>query len=189
MTMIALTGPAVEPLTLADVKAHLRLDGTAEDDYLAGLIRVARDHLERACGLVPITRRYRLHLESVSEDGVIQILKGPVQAIDGIRAYDAAGNSQDVPAGRFPFDRENVPARLSTPSGLLASLGVNGVDVDFTAGFGLTGNEVPDTIRRALLLHVAQMFEYRGSVNLADQPAVLPDGYERLLAPFRMRGL
>lgn len=189
MTIVSLSGPAVEPLALADVKAHLRLTDAAEDEYVAGLVKVARDHLERATGLVPVTRRYRLHLESVSEDGVILILKGPVQGIDRIQVYDAAGNPQDVPASGFFVERDGVPARLVTPPGLLAPLAANGLDVEFTAGFGATAPDVPDSLRRALLLHVAQMYEYRGAVSLADQPAILPDGYERLVAPFRTLAL
>jgi uncharacterized phiE125 gp8 family phage protein len=189
MTHILLSAPAVEPVTLADVKAHLRIGDAVEDAYLTGLIRVARDHLERATGLLPITQSWRLALDGVAPDGVIQILKGPVQRIDAIRAYDAQGKPQALPLTGLAFERDCVPARLSTPVGALAGLGVNGVEVDFTAGFGATGNEVPDSIRRALLLHVAQMFEYRGAVTLADQPAVLPDGYDRLLAPFARRGL
>ena len=66
---------------------------------------------------------------------------------------------------------------------------LNGIEIDFTAGFGESGTDVPDTLKRALLLHVAAMFEYRGAVSAADQPAVLPEGYDRLLAPFRMWGL
>lgn len=189
MTIVSLSGPAVEPLTLSEAKAHLRIADAVEDTYLAGLIRVAREHLERATGLVATNQSFRLHLDSVSEDGMIQILKGPVQTIDAIRVYDAAGQPKTVSLQGIVVERGSMPARLSTPPGLIAAQGVNGIDIDFTAGFGATGNEVPDTIRRALLLHVAQMFEYRGAVTVADQPAVLPDGYDRLLDPFRWRRL
>jgi uncharacterized phiE125 gp8 family phage protein len=44
-------------------------------------------------------------------------------------------------------------------------------------------------LRRAMLLHVAQMYEFRGAISLAQQPAAVPQGYERLIAPFMRRGL
>nr|WP_316653295.1 head-tail connector protein [uncultured Gellertiella sp.] len=189
MTYILLSAPAAEPLTLADVKAHLRLDGTAEDDVLTSLIRVARDHLERATGLLPITQSHRLCLDSVCEDGVIQLVKGPVQRIDAIRVYGADGVAAGIDPARAAFDRNVLPARLMLATPAVSGQAINGIEVDFTAGFGASGNEVPDSIRRALLLHVAGMYEYRGAVPVADQPAVLPEGYDRLIAPFRIRRL
>lgn len=189
MTYALLSMPAAEPLTLGDVKAHLRIDTTDEDGLLTGLIRVAREHLERATGLMLITQSFRLYLDSVSEDGIIRVLKGPLQRLDAIRIYDAAGFPVELDVSAIPFERGVVAGRILAGSGLITSRAIQGVEVDFTGGFGASGNEVPDSIRRALLLHVAAMFEYRGAVALADQPAVLPDGYERLLGPFQMRRL
>ena len=42
MTLIRTVEPAAEPVTLADVKAHLRLDTDADDTLLSGLIAAAR---------------------------------------------------------------------------------------------------------------------------------------------------
>ena len=184
MTTIPIAAPAAEPLTLAEVKAHLRIEGAAEDDYLLGLIRVARAHLERSTGLCLITQSFRLVLESVSEDRVIQLLKGPVQAIDAIRVYDGAGTPRALSVPLLALDREGPPVRLRLPASLDLPMAENGIEIEFTAGFGASGAEVPDSLKRAMLLHVARMFDYRGAVTLDNQPAVLPDGYERLVQPF-----
>ncbi len=184
MTLITVTPPAGEPLTLAETKAHLRLDGTAEDDTLKALAAVARDHLERTTGLCLITRKLRLAVESICEDGVIQMLNGPVQSIDRITLYDGAGNPSDFPSASIRFDRDGPPTRLVFRELPDPASSENGIEVDFTAGFGATGREVPDSIRRALLLHVATLYEFRGAVPLDQQPAAIPEGYERLLAPF-----
>lgn len=55
MTYAQTTPPSAEPLTLAEVKAHLRLDGSDEDALLASLISTAREHLERETGLCLIS--------------------------------------------------------------------------------------------------------------------------------------
>lgn len=189
MTYLSLASPLAEPLTLAEVKAHLRIDGSTDDDYLAGLVRVARDHLERATGLCLIRRRLRLALESVCEDGVIQILKGPVQSLEKMTLYDGAGSPSDYPVRGLSFDRDGPPTRLVLPPGFDGARARNGLEIDFTAGFGDAGTDVPDSLRRALLLHVAVMFDYRGAVTIEDQPAALPDGYGRLIQPFLATGL
>ena len=46
MKCMLLAGPAMEPVLLAEMKAHLRLDGTAEDDLLGALIAAARVAVE-----------------------------------------------------------------------------------------------------------------------------------------------
>ncbi|MBU2329476.1 MAG: phage head-tail connector protein, partial [Alphaproteobacteria bacterium] len=63
MTIIELTPPALEPLTLAEIRAHLRLDGEEEDALLLALAIVAREHLERETGLVLAAREFRLCLD------------------------------------------------------------------------------------------------------------------------------
>lgn len=184
MTYVTVTPPAVEPLTLAEAKAHLRVDGTAEDDYLAGLIRVARDHLERMTGLCPITRTLRLALQSVPEDGAIPILKGPVQSIDRVILYDGNGLPSAFRIDPLAVERDGPPSRLALGSAFDRSRAENGIEIDFTAGFGASGADVPDSLRRALLLHVALMYDHRGGLTLDQQPAAVPDGYDRLIAPF-----
>lgn len=189
MTIIPLTQPGAEPLTLAEAKAHLRLDGSAEDATVTQLIRTARDHLERSTGLCLISRRLRVAVESVSEDGVIQILKGPVQTLDAITLYDGRGMPGALSPSLCRFTTDGPSTTVSLPAGLDPARFANGLEIDVTAGYGEAGTDVPDSLRRALLLHVAVMFDYRGAVAPADQPAAVPDGYDRLLAPFLLRGL
>ena len=49
---------------------------------------------------------------------------------------------------------------------------MNGIEVEFSAGFGESGADVPETLKRAMLLHVAAMFACRGvvAVDAKTQP-------------------
>ena len=189
MTIAELTPPAVEPVTLAEVKAHLRLDTNDEDTLLVALIRTAREHLEAGTGLCLIVRPLRLYLDDWPEGKVIQIARGPVQTVEAITVYDETGAPLDVAAAGYVLDGAARQARLILPERPATARAMNGIEIDFSAGFGESGADVPDTLKRALLLHVAVMYELRGVLSLEDQPGAVPQGYERLVAPYRLRRL
>jgi uncharacterized phiE125 gp8 family phage protein len=189
MTYALITPPAAEALTLADAKAHLRLDDGNEDALMAALIRTARDHLERTTSLCLITQTWRLYLDRPPEDGVIQIARGPVQAIESLKLYDPSGEEVTLPLTGHILDGNARPARVILNRSVSTARAINGIELDFTAGFGETGTDVPDTLKRAMLMHIAQMFTFRGAVAIEDQPADIPAGYDRLIAPFIIRRL
>ena len=189
MTYVRTTSPAAEPLTPAEVKAHLRLDGSEEDALLAALVATAREHLERETGLCLMAQAWRLHLDDWPADGIVRIAKSPVREIQSITVFDHAGAPLDVPPGDHLLDGAGRPARLWLRHPPPPGRAMNGIEIDFAAGYGEAGTDVPDTLKRAMLMHVAHMFAYRGAISPDRQPAGIPDGYERLVAPFRMRRL
>ena len=189
MTIAELLPPAVEPVTLVEVKAHLRLDTSDEDALLTDLIRTARLHLESVTGLCLISRPLRLYLDDWPHTRVIQIARGPVQTIEIVTVYDAVGTPVEVDTSGYVLDGAASPARLALPERPATARALNGNEIDFTAGFGESGTDVPDTLKRALLLHVAAMFELRGVLSLDEQPGAVPQGYERLIAPHCRRRL
>lgn len=189
MTYAVITPPSAEALTLAGVKAHLRIDHAHEDDLLQSLIVVAREHLERMTGLVLVTQGQRLFLDRWPRDGVIEITRHPVQAVTEIRIYDQDGVESTVDLSGQVLDGNARPARLLVRNRPAPAQAMNGVEIDFTAGFGEAGTDVPDTLKRAMLTHIAEMHAFRGIVTTSQQPASVPDGYDRLIAPYCVRRL
>lgn len=191
MSYALLEGPGVEAIALADVKAHLRLDAAveSEDEYLSSLIVIAREHLERDLGLCLIDQSWRLYLEDWPKNGVISLCRFPAKAIDKLVIYDSEGVAVDVTSGGHHLYRHKSPPRLQLSLAARALFSGNGAELDFIAGFGEAASDVPDSLKRAMLLHVAHMYAFRGVTTLEDQPASIPSGYERLVAPFRQRGI
>lgn len=189
MTITILTPPTVEPLALTDVKVQLKIDTADEDDLLASLITTARQHLEAETGLCLMTQTLRLYLDDWPDSEVVELTKTPVQTIDTVTVYDENGKPVQASLQDHLLDGQARPARLWLRNPPLPGRPINGIEIDFTAGFGTSATTVPDTLRRAMSLHVAAMYAYRGVVSPADQPAVLPLGYERLIAPFCRRSL
>ncbi len=189
MIYIPTVPPAGEPVTLAEAKAHLRVDTDDEDALIEGLITVAREHLERETGLALMTQGFRLALDRWPDDGVIRIERGPVSAIETVTVYDEAGEPSLVSLDDHLLEGNSRPARLWLPETPAPGRAINGIEIDFIAGFGDTGADVPGTLKRAMLSHVALMFSVRAAVSLEDQPAAMPAGYERLIAPYCRRRL
>jgi uncharacterized phiE125 gp8 family phage protein len=189
MTIATITPPAAEPVTLAEAKAHMRLETTIDDAPVSSLIVAARQHLEATTGLWLITQTLRLYLDDWPVSQVIQIDRGPVQSLVSATVYNAAGNPVALSLQGHVLDGKARPARFWLASQPQTAKAINGIEIDFVAGFGATGNDVPGALKRAMLLHIGQMYELRGAVPLSMQPAVLPDGYDRLVAPYCARRL
>lgn len=188
MTLIETDPPLAEPVTLADLKAHLRIDTADEDALLESLIRVARFHLEAVAGVALMPRGLRLLLDDWPAGRVIQLMRTPVQSIDAVRVYDSHGDAGELPLVGMLLDAGARPARLVLRDRPRPGPPINGIEIDFTAGFG-SPTEVPPELTRAILLHAAHLYEFRGAVSLDMQPAAVPAGYDRLIAPWVGRRL
>lgn len=189
MTYAVIEQPSAEPLTLAQVKAHLRVEHADEDGLLSGLITMARQFLEAETGLCLMRQRLRFYLDRWPKNGVIQLLRRPVQSLDAVTVYDAEGRASSVPIADHLLDGDSRPARLWLRDAPEPGQAINGIEIDVTVGFGEAGADVPGPLIRAMLIHVAQMYAVRGTFSLDQQPAGVPDGYERLIAGYRMRRL
>src|SRR5450631_4735333 len=60
---IVISPPALEPLSLADAKLHLKVDTTADDALIESLIRACRFHIERLYDIALITQTLQLNLD------------------------------------------------------------------------------------------------------------------------------
>lgn len=189
MTLFRTVDPAVEPVTLAEAKAHLRLDHDSEDALLTGLIRAARDEVEKSAGLALIDQSWRLALDRWPRSGCALIAKHPVKEILSVTAYGPDGEASLVDPGTYEFDGLSRPARLHFSAQAAPLRAMNGIEIDFAAGFGEAGPDVPDLLKRAILVLVAHWFEFRAAFGPDDQPVSFPVGYERMLAGYRARRL
>ena len=167
----------------------MRVETADEDDMIGRLVDVAAAHLESETGLALMTQKWRLCLDAWPRCGVVLLLKSPVTTIEAVTVYDGGGEPRALDVSGALLDGRARPARLCLANPPRPVRAMNGIEIDFTAGFGDAAAEVPNALRQAILLHVAAMYELRGAVAVANQPASLPAGYDRLLRPFRRRAL
>lgn len=185
MTLFRTVGPSAEPVTLVEVKAHLRLDHAADDSLLTGLIRAAREEVERGAGLALMAQSWRLVLDRWPASGRVLLAVHPVRAVLSVTAYGTEGEASLLAPPDYQVDLLSRPARVHFHRMAAPLRAMNGIEIDFAAGFGEAGTDVPDLLKRAMLLLVAHWYEFRAGFGPSDQPVSYPAGYERLIAGYR----
>lgn len=187
MIPVLITGPSVEPLSLAEAKSWLRIDTADEDQLIQSLITSARLAVEAATNRLLISQQWRLLLDSWPPGLVVPLPLSPVRQIVRIRMIDAAGLGADAPASQYRLDGNLDRARLvlSAPPPDPGQT-LSGIMIDVTVGYG-DASAVPEPFRLAMRELVALWFANRGD-NAVDSGR-LPASAVALLAPYRIRRL
>lgn len=184
--LLALSDPLAEPLSLAEIKAHLRLDDESEDALIAGYLIAARQAVERYVRRALIAQRWQLVLDAWPS-GPLRFPRPPLLAVEAVRVLDTAGAATLVPASDYRVETRAEPGFLlaSAGTGLPApGLPASGIEIDFVAGYGDDWNAVPAPVRQALLMLVTGLFEARGNAA-----PMIAGTVRSLLDPFRMVSL
>ena len=189
MPSILLSAPLVEPVTLDEAKATLRVEHDDDDDVIAALIAGARVHVEAQTRRALITQSWRLSRDSWPEDGRLKVLPAPLQALTAARVYDEGGGTRDVDAQAFVLDLAASILAFAPWALPMPGRSVAGIELDVTVGYGDDASDVPEPLRQAIRLLVAHWYENRGLVANGAASAPLPQTVAALLAPYRMLAL
>jgi uncharacterized phiE125 gp8 family phage protein len=187
MSLAMTTPPALEPVTVADAKVHLRVDSDAEDVLIGSLILTSRLHIEAALGLALITQSWTLALDRWPPGDHIDLPLTPLQSVDDVRVKNAAGIAAIVPAESYLVDLASRPGRLVWNNTIppFPALPANGIEIDFTAGFGATADSVPAPLKHAILMLTAHWYEHRDPDDIGSDAAQIPAAVSDLIQPFR----
>jgi uncharacterized phiE125 gp8 family phage protein len=187
MALALTSGPAEEPITVSEAKAHLRLDGSAEDILVASLIVTSRLHIEAALGLALIIQGWRLTLDRWPEGGEVRFPLRPIRSITSVTVLDKAGTPAVVPEEDYILDGEALRPRLIPRDGAWPrpERPAKGIEIAFEAGLAEDAEGVPQPIRHALLLLVAHWYEHRDPLEIGSAGAAIPAAVSDLLKPYR----
>ena len=191
MSTALITAPALEPVSLAAAKAHLRLDTDDDDALLNAAITAARVHVEASTRRVLVEQGWRVYLDAWPKKRIVRVPVAPLISVDSVTVFDPAGDPIVVDPGDYEVDAVTAPGRLflSSPLPVLVGRAVNGIEIDVTAGYGPTGIDVPAPLRQAIMMLVAHWFEHRGAVGHDLAGHVPPLGYDALIASYRILSL
>jgi uncharacterized phiE125 gp8 family phage protein len=183
MPSILTTPPAVEPVTLAEAKAHLRIVHADEDDLIARLITAARRHLEQQTGLCLVSQGWTCFRDAWPEVSAVELPLAPVIAVTAVTVHGEDDAAAAVDPAHYYLDQVSRPARLMLRQGRLwprPGRTLNGIEIAVTAGFGAAGSDVPEPLRQALLQLMTHWYGHRG-----EAAAPLPLDLSSLIAGFR----
>jgi uncharacterized phiE125 gp8 family phage protein len=164
-SLIRLTAPATEPVTVAEAKDHLELlpSDNHHDAKITRTIQMGRERVENDTSCVLITQTYSLRLRDFPEESKpVHIGLRPVSSITGITYYDDSNSQQTLPSSVYGLDaREQLIYLKYDQEWPSYSSQHNGIQVALTAGYGTAAN-VPAIFKQLILLQVGMYFEDRG---------------------------
>jgi uncharacterized phiE125 gp8 family phage protein len=188
MGLALATAPASEPLTLAEAKAHLRVDATDENDLITALIVAAREYCEGYLHRKLITQAWDWTL--CDFPACFQFPFLPVSAVTSIKYYDTANALQTLSSSYYQVDLNTTPARIhlaygyAWPSTYERS---DAVVVRFAVGYA-NAAAVPQSIKQAMYLLIGHWFRSREAANVGASVTEIPMGGQALLFPLRLPG-
>jgi len=158
------TAPAAEPLTLAEAKAHLRVDHSDDDALIQAQIIAARQMVESFTRQRLITQTLRFTYDWFPAR--LEIPVWPVQSVSSVKYDDAEGNEQTLAASRYTLVKHRPRVLTPAYSDVWPSTRLHwgAVRVDVVCGYGAAGSAVPGDIMAALKLVLASLYEQREGV-------------------------
>ncbi|WP_026987656.1 head-tail connector protein [Fodinicurvata fenggangensis] len=190
--LVQTTPPATDPLTLEDVKAHLKVEGTEEDGLISDLIAAAVQKIDGRDGVLGaclITQSWEATFDRFHSEIVLPL--PPCQQVDSITYLDRSGTQQTLDSNDYRVTglktlggaRITPAASKSWPSTIALP---DAVTVAFTAGFGDDPADIPEPVRAAMRLHIGHLYAHREGVVVGSITTEMPYGLEDLLRTYRV---
>ena len=204
-------GPAQEPITLAELKEHLRITSSAEDAYLTSLITSTRILVEEDLGRKLITQDLELFFDiwpgadSEIWDGVRQASRAsiqgfrefelpwlPAQSVEEISTFNDADVETVFADTNYIVDvwdldlwgRVVLRDEATWPPDLREARSIR---VQYKVGYGDDPADVPASIRHGLLMAAGWMYENRGDCPDDATEGISKSGAGGILAPYRVK--
>ena len=185
---VDITGAAVDQdtiITVADLKAHMRVTHTAEDTLISALRSAAISWVEEHCNIKLGSYTARGYLPGFYNS---YIPIGPVTDVTEVKYQTTADTDYTTDlttlvAGNWFTDTISQPARIAFrdyPN--VYEYALTPVVVSFTAGY----STMPAPVLQAIRLLVAHMYENRQEEITGTITTRLKFGLDALLNPFRI---
>ena len=186
MSTVIVTAPAVEPVTLVEVKRQRNVTGTDYDAELTRLIAAARQYVENYTGRALITQTWDLFLDEFPKR--IEMPFAPLQSVTTLKYTDTAGAQQTLSSALYTVSANAEPGYIvpayneSWPD---IRYEPDAVEVRYIAGSGDASTDMPEDLRNALFLLIGEWHENTEEAQPFNMTQI-PYGVKALIDPYRM---
>lgn len=195
-------------LDYTEVQSYLRLDGTDDQPLVLGLIDAVTSRVEEFIGRKLISQVWSIYYDFFPKadkqdawwDGVrdgapqdlyaqinhLNLPFGPCSTVSFFRTYDENDSTYAFDSSLYTLDTISGKPKIALkigqtwPSTTIRP--VNGIHIKGTFGFGTASSAVPQAIKEAVKITVANLYEHRGEMKPDEG---LPSTAQMLLGPFR----
>lgn len=183
--LVLVNDPATKVVSVDDIKAQLRIDSSDENDLLGYYIDAATDMAENYCNRHFITHQYKLYFnEQVDKASLIfpnctLEEAGSNKPVNWVDENGAAQSSDKAYIDAFS-NPSLVYLSSDFPNTTLKDNAANTFYFWFNTGYGSASSDVPEAIKQAIKLIVADMYYFR-----EDRKRQFPMASQILLQPYK----
>ena len=162
--------PTCEPISLAEAREFLRVDGTDQDGLIAGHTVAARQYCEKLCGRAFINRTldakfdYGWPCGNGNDANEIELRYPPLVSVTSITYVDGNGATQTLASNQYRVSLGDIAGIIVPEWGVswpAVRSQVDAITVRFVTGYGTNLGDVPEPIRQAVMLYTRFLYDSR----------------------------
>lgn len=177
-SLLRLTQPSVEPVSVSEARHHLRVDDDTDNTYIASLISVARELAEAELDRTLLTTQWQMKLDGFPA-GDIELPRPPMSVIQTsvVVSYTPSdGTVSTLPSTQYRVDTASTPGVIRPLySGTWPAfiIDANSVTITWWAGYGNDGASVPAVVKNAMLITLTELYENRSAAKMPEAAKAL----------------
>lgn len=155
-----ITAPAIEPVSVAEVKTWGQIDGVDLDHKITALIPAARSYIERWLDRVLVAQTWDVFYDDLCDD--LEMPVGPLISVTYVKYLDSNGVLQTLDPTTYVVNSVELPGEVCTAFGKVWPPTYpqdNAVTVRAVLGYGTTADDVPHEIRLAIKMLVVHWID------------------------------
>jgi uncharacterized phiE125 gp8 family phage protein len=154
---------SASPVTLAEARAYLRIDGGDDDAVLASIIEAATEWVEDQTRQQLRTTVLEYTLDAFPCGREIRLPKPPLRSVEAVWYFNPAGQEAIFPSAAYKLDTSSKPGRIILKPGFswpVTDGSPQAVRIEYTAGYD-DAAPVPAVLKQAIKFMAGHWFENR----------------------------